>query len=212
MSAVDVHTRNFAKAATLSEFQVMDAIPPRAVIAALNEAGVSFILVGAYGIAGWLKSPRATEDVDVVVAARHQKKAVKALLAAFPHLKADDQEVVIRLRVPGTEEVAIDVIKPNQPLYRVAFKHTTAVDVGGQHYRIPTLEMALAMKFGPMVSPNRLEEKKHQDAHDFIRMVRLNEDLDLEQLAELGELVYPTGGKEILELVRRVRANEKLQL
>ena len=101
MEVADVHTRNFTKVAVLTGFQVMDAISAAAVIKALNDAGISFVLVGAYGIAGWLKGPRATEDVDVVVAARHQKKAVKALLAAFPHLQADDQEVVIRLRVPG---------------------------------------------------------------------------------------------------------------
>ena len=38
----------------------------------------------------------------------------------------------------------------------------------GQHYLIPSLEMALAMKFVPMVSPNRQDlEGKYQDAHDF---------------------------------------------
>src|SRR5207248_2443038 len=119
---------------------------------------------GAYGIVGWLKRPRATEDVDVVVAARHLKKAVRSLLEAFPHLVADDREVVIRLRDAATQDVGIDLIKPTQPLYRVVFKHTVTVESEGQPYRIPSLEMALAMKFGPMVSPNRAMERKYQDA------------------------------------------------
>jgi hypothetical protein len=190
----------------------MDAISAPAVIAVLNADGISFVLVGAYGIAGWLKRPRATEDVDVVVAAKHHKKAVHTLLEAFPHLEPDDQEVVTRLRNPATQDVAIDVIKPNQSLYRVTFKHTRSVEAEGQRYRVPTLEMALTMKFAPMLSPNRPEDKRYMDAHDFIRMVNVNPDIDLEKLAELGELVFGGGGKDIVEKVRQVRAGEKLVL
>ena len=46
-----------------------------------------------------------------------------------------------------------------------------------------------------MVSINRLDEDKHQDAHDFIRVVKSNPALDLDRLAELGETVYRGGGK-----------------
>ena len=76
--------------------------------------------------------------------------------------------------------------------------------------KIPTLEMALAMKFGPMVSPNRADGKKRQDAADFTLIVAGHPEIDLEMLAEFGELVYPGGGKEIVELVRKIRAGEKL--
>ncbi len=189
----------------------MNTIAPLDVITILNKQKISFILVGAYGLVGWTKAPRATEDVDLVIAARHHKKANKALLAAFPHLEPDDQEVVTRLRDRKTQEVAIDLMKPNQ-LYRAAFKHTHAVHVGKQVYRVPGLEMALAMKFAPMISLNREDEKKFLDAHDFILMVKANPEIDLEKLAELGELVYSGGGQEILKLVRKVRAGEKLVL
>jgi hypothetical protein len=54
--------------------------------------------------------------------------------------------------------------------------------------------------------------KKIVDSHDFIVMVRANPDLDLDKLKVLGDLVYPGGGEEILELVRRVRAGETLIL
>jgi hypothetical protein len=43
-------------------------------------------------------------------------------------------------------------------------------------------------------------------------MVTINPDIDLEQLAELGELGYPGGGKEIVEMVRQVRVGETLKL
>lgn len=212
MQAIDIHAYSLEKSTLLSGFHNMKAIPPREVISVLNSAGVSFVLIGAYGIGGWMKKPRATEDVDVIVAAKHQKKALQALLKAFPHLDALDQGAVTRLRDRETRDVAIDVLKPNQQLFRDAFKHTKTITAGGQTYRIPSLEMALAMKFGPMVSPHRRDPDKLQDAHDFIYIVESNPDIDLKKLAQLGDLVYPEGGKELIEKVRQVKAGEKLRL
>jgi hypothetical protein len=63
-----------------------------------------------------------------------------------------------------------------------------------------------------MISLNRADYKKYMDAADFIRIVNVNSDIDLEKLSQLGELVYPGGGKEIVEKIRQVRAGEKLQL
>lgn len=212
MAVQDIHSRSLATSTALMEYYVKKAIVPATVISLLNEAGINFMLVGAHGLGGWTKKPRATEDVDVLVATRHLKKAVRILLEAFPHLEADDFEVVTRLRDRETREVAIDVMKPNQPLYRVALKHTQAVSAEGQTYKIPTLEMALAMKFASMISLNRQDPDKYQDAADFGRMVYANPEINLERLAELGDLVYPEGGKELLEKVRQIRAGEKMNL
>jgi hypothetical protein len=72
--------------------------------------------------------------------------------------------------------------------------------------------MALTMKFAAMIGLHRSDIDKYQDAHDFGRIVLANQEADREHLAELGELVYPGGGKEVVEMVRRVRAGEKLLL
>jgi hypothetical protein len=133
-------------------------------------------------------------------------------MAAFPKLEAEDVEVVVRLRDPDTENVVIDVMKPVQQPYREIFKHTTKVAAEGLDYRVPSLEMALTCKFAPMISLGRGDAKKYQDAHDFIVMVERNSEIDVNKLEQLGELIYSGGGKEILELVRRVRAGEKLNL
>lgn len=212
IDAPNVHARSLVKSSFLSGLYVSHQIQPEDVIRILNATGVGFVLVGAHGLGGWIGAPRATEDIDVVVTNRHVKKAVKALLAAFPILEAVDLSVVTRLRVSGTDDVAIDVMKPNQPVVAAALKNTVTVRSGDNAYKVPTLEMALAMKFAPMVSLLREDEKKHYDAGDFIRMVKHNPDIDLAKLAELGELVYPGGGKEVVEMVRRVRAGESLTL
>ncbi len=212
MRLQDVHVRSLETSTTLSSYYMPHTIVPLDVISVLNAAGVNFMLVGAHGIGGWMDKPRATQDVDVIVATRHYKKSIKALLEAFSHLEADDHDVVTQLRDRETQKVAVDVMKQNQQLYRVALKHTHTVTSAGQTYKIPSLEMALAMKFAPMISLHRADIDKYQDAHDFGRMVLSNPDIDLEKLALLGELVYSGGGQEIVEKVRQVRAGEKLNL
>ena len=142
---------------------------------------------------------------------QHVKKATRTLLKAFPQLEAEDEEVVVRLRDRESKEVLIDLLKQRE-LYREAFKHTHTVQAKGQTYRIPSLEMALAMKFAPMISLNRKNKDKLLDAHDFMYMVDANPNIDLERLAELGELVYPGGGKEIVDKVDQVRRGAALKL
>jgi hypothetical protein len=208
----DRHTREIALTAILSGQQVVNAIPVEDIIGLLNSAKIRFVLAGAHGMAGWRDRARATEAVDLVVMAKHVKKATKLLVAAYAHLDAEDHEVVVRLRDRGTQKVAVDLMKTNQPLYAAAFQHAIATTIKGRSCLIPTLEMSLAMKFAPMISLTREDDKKHIDASDFIRMVNVNAAIDLETLAELGDLVYPGGGKEIVEKVRQVRAGGRLRL
>jgi hypothetical protein len=194
MSVLDVHPRSLKTSTTLSVYYMPDAITPLQVIRVLNAARVRFMLVGAHGLGGWIGAPRATQEVDVIVAGRGVRKAVRALLEAFPHLEEDDNEPVVRLRDRESKTVAIDVIKPGQDRMREALKNTRQVELEGQPYLIPTLEMALTLKFAPMIRLNRAIEKKHLDAHDFITMIKVNPEIDLEKLAELGEHVYNGGG------------------
>jgi hypothetical protein len=212
MSILDVHRQSLATSTALSVYYMPELITPLEVIRLLNAAKVRFVLLGAHGIGGWMRKPRATQDVDVLVAARGVRKAVRELLAAFPNLEAEEHEVVTRLRDRKSKEVAIDVMKPKQAIFRAALKHTREAELEGAKYLIPSLEMALALKFAAMISLNREDAEKFQDAHDFITMINANADIDLEQLAELGELVYAGGGKELVEKVGQVRRGEKLTL
>ncbi|HEX3313907.1 MAG TPA: hypothetical protein VHR72_03395, partial [Gemmataceae bacterium] len=206
----ETHPWNLERSSQLSRLQVDNPIAVHEVIRVLNRAKVSFVLVGAYGIAGWLKKPRATEVVDVVVAARQVKKAVRELVAAFPELDPEEHEVVVRLRQRSTKMVAIDVMKPVQPPYMEIFKHTKKTTSGKESYRIPTLEMALACKFAPLVSLTRSETDKQRDAFDFRQMIDANPDIDLDVLEAIGERIFPGGGKELVEKVGQVRAGKRL--
>jgi predicted nucleotidyltransferase len=213
MAAQDVLERCLEKSAILSRYQMPGkVIPLGEVLRVLTGAKVSFVLVGAHGLAGWRKKPRATEDVDVVVALRQVRKAVQALQAAFPKLESVDLPVVVRLRDRETHDVAIDVMKPLQQPYREIFRHAHVIEAEGLKVRIPSLEMALVMKFSAMTSLYRAEEDKLLDAHDFICMVKGNPDYDRDKLALLGSLLYPDGGKDVVEMARKALAGEKLHL
>jgi hypothetical protein len=206
-----IHAHSLETSAALSIMQGATMLALQDVIRVLNEAEVQFVLIGAHGLAGWLRKPRATQDVDVVVSERHLKKATRALVSAFPNLEPIDLEVAIRFKDRDSGTIVIDVVKP-RALYRSTFKNTHPVSAGGQTYRIPSLEMALAMKFAAMVSPNRADEDKYVDAGDFIRMVKGNLELNQTKLVELGELVYGGGGADLVEMIRKVRAGERLVL
>jgi hypothetical protein len=212
MTIQTLQSRSLNDSTTLSKWYLKNMIEPAQVIRVLNENEISFVLVGLHGLSAWMREPRGTKDVDIVVAAKQVKKAVQVLVAAFPNLEPVDLPVVIRLKDRGTEDVLIDVMKPVEQPPRSVFKNSIVVKTGDDSYRIPTLEMGLALKFAPMISLSRAEEDKYQDAHDFIRMVKNNTEIDLSKLKQLGELVYVGGGKEIVEMVRKVRAGEKLRL
>jgi hypothetical protein len=208
----DAHARSLSKSTMLSSLYVANFIKPEDVIRVLNAAQIDFVLAGAHALGGWIGEPRATQDVDVIISTRLVRKAVRVLLNAFHELQERDEGVVVRLRNPKTSEVSIDVMKTDQPIFKAALKNTQRVRFARRTYKIPSLEMALALKFVPMVSPNREDRKKYMDAHDFISIVKKNPTIDLDKLSTLGELIYPGGGKEIVEIVRRVRAGERLKL
>jgi hypothetical protein len=207
-----IHLRCLAVSTALSKYYVKNFITPEKVIDVLNAAGVRYLLAGAHGIGGWMNEGRTTQDVDVLVATRHLRAAVQALRKAFPRLTVKDTPVVTRFSDPATEQVVLDVMKPNQPLHRVAMRHAHRVETRKRQYYIPTLEYALAMKFAATVSPWRERKRKMRDAVDFAWIVEANPEVDLQKLAQLGERVYRGGGKEIVDMVRRVRAGEPLEL
>jgi len=173
---------------------------PEEIIPVLNKAGVRFLLMGTHGVGAWRSEPRATQDVDFLIAARDHAKAVRAIRAAYPELEVIEGVVVTRFKDKDLDKVVIDLMRPNQPLFKVAFRNT--IEIKDKKYRAPNLEMALASKFAAMVSHHREPRKKHIDIGDFMDIVLFNRDaIDRSKLAKLGDRVYPKGGLEILKLV-----------
>ena len=87
------------------------------------------------------------------------------------------------------------------------------VESEGARYRVPTLECALANKYGAMLTLSRDAAKRALDAADFSFMVKHTKDegrppVDLKLLAELGEKVWPGGGKELVQIFEDAKAGK----
>jgi hypothetical protein len=191
----------------------------REIIETLNTKRIPFVLTGAQAIGGWTGRPRATKDVDILVkGGRNQTRAVNALKALYPQLEVRQIFGVMAFFEPGDNASVIDVTYPHRPDLAETLAHPVWVEDRGLKYRIPSLEAALANKYGAMLTPNRDLRKRSQDVVDFMWMVVHSHDegqkpIDLPRLASLGEMVWPGGGgEEILHLVDLIKAGRSFNL
>lgn len=187
----------------------MSAIVPEDVFAMLNEANVPFILMGTYGMTGWRDEPRASDDVDILVRTRDLRKAVQAIQVSLPNFRVEDSAAVTMFHDPATERSLVEVRRPTQPLFKLAFRQSLLVEEG---YRIPNLEFALVSKFAMMKSPDRPYEKKFLDAADFISMAEFNAAaIRPNRLQRFGDTIYPGGGEELIRQMDNVIAGRRIE-
>ena len=191
------------------------------ILKTLTQKRIAFVLTGAHGIAGWTRTPRSTEDVDILVkGGRNHARAVKALKELYPELEVRDHAGVVAFSVPGERASVIDVTYPHRADIAETLANPTWTEnrEHGLRYRIPSLEAALANKYGAMLALTRQLDKRMVDAVDFMRMVVHSSDegcqaIDLQQLESLGEKVWPGGGgTEILRLVETVKAGKTINI
>jgi hypothetical protein len=190
------------------------------ILRTLAQKRIPFVLTGAHGIASWTGQPRDTQDVDVLVkGGRNHTRAVNAIKALYPQLEVRNFTGVMAFFVPGEKKSVIDVTYPHRADHLETLANPIWVEnkEQGLRYRIPSLEEAMANKYGAMLTPTRDLDKRLQDLVDFTRMVQHSQDegqraIDLHRLEVLGEKVWPGGGGvEILRMVEQVRAGKTIQ-
>lgn len=186
---------------------------------ALRAKKVPFVLTGAHGIAAWTGRPRSTHDVDILVkGGRNHARAVKAVRELYPGLEVRQFTGLVAFFVPGEKLSVVDVTYPHRADIEETLRTATWIEDRGQRYRVPTLEAALANKYGAMLTPTRDTGKRLNDAADFYQMVRHSMDegrqpIDLGVLSALGDKVWPGGGgREILRLVEQAKAGQSPQV
>jgi hypothetical protein len=160
-------------------------------------------------------------DVDLLVkAGRNHARAVNALRVLYPQLEVRSFAGVTAFFIPGEKTSVIDVTYPHRPDLEETLANPTWTEntEQGFRYRIPSLEEALANKYGAMLTPTRDLAKRMQDAVDFTQMVQHASDegqhpIDLERLETLAEKVWPGGGgEEVFRLVEQVKAGRAIHL
>jgi hypothetical protein len=183
------------------------------IIDTLTAKKIPFVLTGAHAIGTWTGRPRATHDVDILAkGGRNCARAVKALRALYPALEVRDLSGVMAFFVPGEDQSVIDVTFPHRVELQVTFETAIWIEFDSRRLRIPTLEAALARKYGSMRTRSRDVGHRAQDAVDFAWMVCHSDEpdrrpIDLTLLESLGKTVWPSGGgKEILDFVAQARA------
>jgi hypothetical protein len=186
------------------------------ILRTLTAKKIPFVLTGAHALGGWTGRPRDTYDVDILVkAGRTHARAVKAMRELYPQLEVRTFFGATGFFIPGEKESVIDVTYPHRADNQETLAHPVwAESPEGVKYRIPSLESALANKYGAMLTPTRHPKKRVQDALDFSWMVEHSTyegrtPIDLQRLEVLGELVWPGGGgQEILRLVEQARKGD----
>lgn len=194
----------------LEQEEDVQRLAPSDLIPLLQKAGIDFVLAGAHGIAGWLREPRATQDVDFIVRMKDRQKAADAILARHPDFEMEKHPDVWRLK--QGQEYLVDLILTRAPLFKRVISEYTEIRMGKCRVKIPRIEAALAMKFASMTGHYRNYEKKFIDAGDFASMVRKNQNVDLSLLAELGELVCAGGGADVVKYLEDARAGKPLEI
>jgi hypothetical protein len=208
----DIHSRSLATSTAISAYYYPALITPLEVIGVLNEANVEFMLVGTHAIGGWMQDPRCTHDVDLLSAFRHHKKAIDALRDAFPRLAVEQSKNVARFRHRKSERASIEVYRSDRRHFRVELAHTYQVRAEGLAFLIPSLELAVTMKFASMTSPTRELEDRYLDAHDFLCMIKANPTIDERKLAKLEKWIPKGCARNLGARVRRVLAGEPFRL
>ena len=133
----------------------------------------------------------------------------------YPELDVRAIKEMTAFFVRGEQLSVIDIMLPHGNMNGANRAATIWVkNACGTRYRIPTLEAALAHKYGAMLDLDRDVGTRQMDAVDFSWMVKHSTDegrqpIDLEKLAALGELVWPGGGgREILRFVEASKRNQ----
>ncbi|MET0388169.1 MAG: hypothetical protein ABW321_19510 [Polyangiales bacterium] len=141
----------------------------------------------------------------------------RAIQEKYPELIVEDLVYNVRFnsaRAAGrVGPERIDVVRDTAALFRrVLERYSVVIPSRTQPVRLPTTEAAVALKYAAVVSPNRGNESQPQDRVDLLALVTRHRKLKLEVLRELGDLVYPGGGKALEEACQAIWQGKRVSL
>lgn len=176
----------------------------RRTIAALERAGASWVVVGAEALNIYVR-PRATEDVDIVVAGGRFAYVLEEMRKEFENPQEVDISAAVRF--PG---IGIDLVRSTtHALFRIALER--AVTKGP--LRVPPPEVLLALKFLSCISPWRADVDRKQDALDLIRLYQtVAPHLDRAEATRLAGLAYPGAEREFTALLEKIDRGEEVKI
>ncbi|VAW42353.1 hypothetical protein MNBD_GAMMA01-1117 [hydrothermal vent metagenome] len=172
----------------LSKQSISGVINPLEIIELFENIQLKYILVGGHMLAYHTQNPRATVDVDFIIAQSDFNQAVALVQSNFPHLTINDkiQHVTFDDGHNNNSE-RIDLIRDDFPLFKQVLK---LPDETSDKIKIPSIEAAITLKFAACISPNRNNDDKLIDQADLIHLIKATAKLNKELIHSLAEEIY----------------------
>lgn len=174
-------------------------------IAVFESNRAAWALVGAHAV-GILTEPRATADFDFIVETRKLDAIVRDLSGAFGELDAREIGAAVRLTA-----IDINLIRStNHALFQEALREVRTVG----DWKLPRIEVLIALKFLAAISPWRDRVRKTRDMSDIAALYLAGEvpPLDREETIRLGGLAYPGAERELRDLLDRIDRGDPLSI
>jgi hypothetical protein len=207
-----IHGRSLLTSTAITSWYIPRLIAPLDAIRVLNRFKISFMLIGSHARGGWMDEPRASSDVDFLIARRHHRKAVLALSHAYSGLKIVEDTRVTRLHDPtASKQPLVDLWRPFCGVLRLAFRYRHNVRLEKQKFSVPTIELEMALCYARFTDLPWSAAEKYQVTHDIMLLAAVNPDVDLEKLAVLADHVFVGAGKRIVAKVKAIQEGKKVR-
>ncbi len=196
----------------ISKQSIDGVINPLEVIQLFEKHQIEYMLVGGHMLAYHTDNPRATVDVDFIIAKKDFKQAVSIINNVYPNLILNDKNHHITFddkNDTSKHSERIDLIKDEFPLFKLVLK---SIQNTNEEIKIPILEAAIVLKFAACISPNRPEEDKLVDQADLIQLIKSNNNLNKKIVSTLSESIYTGGSNELMQVIEDVLNNKAINL
>lgn len=203
---------NLIKSYELSKLTIDSVINPLEIIKLFEDKGLNYVLVGGHMLAYYTNNPRATVDVDFIIAEADFNKARKIITANYSKLRQNDKTHHVTfdcIHSKDSEAERIDLIKDGFPLFKQVLK---ALSKKSGKLKIPNIEAAIVLKFAASISPNRAEDDKLIDQADLINLIKTKAKLNEKTLVLLAECIYTGGGNELLQVINDIKQGNAISL
>jgi hypothetical protein len=175
-------------------------VQPAAIAATLDRLGIVHVFIGGIVVGCYSGRPRATQDVDVVLApGSDADAAARAIAGLGKRLTIQRFPSFIAIQRPASDggASAVDLVTTSAGSYGLAFEAGETLRLEGQAIRIPSIEVMLVLKYTAAVNPIRPAERALQDWADLAAMAAGTPTLHRERAYRLGNAVVPGYGDDL---------------
>jgi len=134
-------------------------------VAALEERGISWCMIGGLAVNHWAEEPMATADVDLVIASDKIEEAADALKS----IGFTENRFEWSINFKGESKVTIQIC--TEKMYHDFPERSVGTSVHGILMRVASLEDTIKGKIAAYEEPSRRASKRQKDLADLSRLL-----------------------------------------